>query len=115
MINLGPPSVASGPGYGTVRPMPVFHDERRRLRDLVADPDTLILPRPHAVRRMAERNVSRLVAERLVGTGKVVAVETEVSGEERWSVEGADTDGHAITVVCVPNFDDRLVEIVTVF
>lgn len=92
-----------------------LHDERRRLRGLVDDPDTLILLRSHADRRMAERDISRLVAERIVRAGKVIAIETEVSGEERWRVEGFDTDGRVIAVVCAPDFDNRLVEIITVF
>ena len=85
-------------------------------RGLVADPDTQITLRsPHADRRLIERDISRLVAERIVRAGKVVAIETEVGGEERWRVEGTDTDGRTIAVVCVPDFDDLLIEIVTAF
>ena len=52
--------------------------------------------------------------ERILKAGAVIDASLEVSGEERWTVQGFSTDGQSIRVVAVPLEHEVQVTIVTV-
>lgn len=91
-----------------------FHDEGRRLRALASDPDIQIFHSAHAQIRMGGRKVPRYVVERIIGAGSVIDVECPLGREERWKVQGTDTDGHTIHVVLIPREAEIEIVVVTV-
>jgi len=68
---------------------------------------------PHARERAIERDVTTFEAERIIRSGNVVRVDTEVSGQERWRVSGSDADGRPVDVVVKP-IREAVLRVVTV-
>jgi hypothetical protein len=91
-----------------------FHDEGRRLRALASDPDIQIFYSGHAELRMAEREISRFVVDRIIRAGSVIDVECPLGSDERWKAQGMDTNGRTIHVVLIPHEAEIEIDIITV-
>ena len=87
-----------------------FHHEGRRLRDLAARPDVLVLFTMHAEQRMRERDVSRIDVQSILRRGAVV----ELQEAGKWLVEGRDMDGRTIRAVVAPDEEEGEIVVVTV-
>jgi uncharacterized DUF497 family protein len=54
---------------------------------------------PHAEQQALKRDVPKFEAERVVRGAKVVRIDAEASGQERWRVSGFDSDQRPVDVV----------------
>jgi hypothetical protein len=76
----------------------MYRQETSKLHAMARSPGLRLVIKPHAEKRMLERDISRFEIERLLKAGVVVMIETDPGGAERWRVAGRDTDGRQIEV-----------------
>ena len=82
--------------------------ETARLRAMLASGARISWDVPHARQRAKERDVSILIAERVIRGGRVTGLGVEADGSERWAISGRDMDGRPVNVVVTPRLPDVL-------
>jgi len=81
----------------------VYRLETTKLHKITHSPAFRMILKPHAERRMAERDIARFEVEKVLKAGAVVLIETDPGGgAERWRVAGRDADGRRFEVVVEP-------------
>lgn len=80
----------------------MHRQETTKLHKITRSPEFRMILKPHAERRMEERDIARFEVERVLKAGPVVGIETDPDGSERWRVTGRDADGQRIEIVIEP-------------